>query len=213
MQREGVFREMKRRKGKTVRAQDPREGRSHPTRTQGRQETGPARRPDPHAQTAGACAPSGAAAQVLSLLRTRSCAARSADVESRTECAAPVCGKRTKNAPAFRRCRIAISEKGTMTDESPRTKPEELPKTKTELEALVLAELRAAPHCARSFLMTTIALAPPGRWPIVIQAHPRRKRVSARCATSFVACSSISILHQPKEIIQWQRQHDKGARP
>jgi hypothetical protein len=35
----------------------------------------PARRVDPDAQTAGACTPSGAAAQVLSLLRTRSCAA------------------------------------------------------------------------------------------------------------------------------------------
>src|SRR5262245_45079006 len=149
MQREGVFREMKRRKGKTVRAQDPREGRSHPTRTQGRQETGPARRPDPHAQTAGACAPSGAAAQVLSLLRTRSCAARSADVESRTECAAPVCGKRTKNGPAFKRCRIAISKKGAMTDESPRTKPEKLPKTK-------LAELRAAPQCGAAVHVTVV---------------------------------------------------------
>src|SRR5215471_7703418 len=117
-------------------AQDPRESRSHPTGAQGHQETGPARRPDPHAQTAGACASSGAAAQVLSLLRTRSCAARSADVESRTECAAP--------------------KKGTMTDESPRTKPEKLPKTKTELEALVLAELRAAPQCGAAVHVTVV---------------------------------------------------------
>ena len=29
--------------------------------------------------------------------------------------------------------------KGTMSDESPKTKPEKLPKTKAELEALVLA--------------------------------------------------------------------------
>src|SRR5262249_20989501 len=51
-----------------------------------------------------------------------------------------------KNASAFKRCRIAF-QKRTMTDESPRTKPEKLPKTKTELEALVLAELRAASQC------------------------------------------------------------------
>src|SRR5262249_40379602 len=43
---------------------------SHPARAQGGQETGPARRLDPYAEKARACAPSGAVAQVLlSLLR------------------------------------------------------------------------------------------------------------------------------------------------
>ena len=43
-----------------------------------------------------------------------------------------------------------------MTDESPRTKPEKLPKTKTELEALVLAELRAAPQCGAAVHVTVV---------------------------------------------------------
>jgi hypothetical protein len=34
-----------------------------------------------------------------------------------------------------------------MPDESPQTKPDKVPKTKLELEALVLAELRAASDC------------------------------------------------------------------
>ena len=43
-----------------------------------------------------------------------------------------------------------------MTDESPRTKPEKLPKTKTELEAMVLAELRAAPQCGAAVHVTVV---------------------------------------------------------
>src|SRR5262249_61547202 len=46
--------------------------------------------------------------------------------------------------------------------------------------------------------MTTTALAPPGRWPVAMQAHPRRKNANARCATSSAACSSISISHRLK---------------
>ena len=61
-----------------------------------------------------------------------------------------------KNAPAFKRCRIAF-QKRTMTDESPRTKPEKLPKTKMELEALVLAELRAASQCGGAVHVTVVA--------------------------------------------------------
>src|SRR5262249_61897013 len=44
-------------------------------------------------------------------------------------------------APSFKRCRIAI-QKRTMTDKSP--------KTKAEIEALVLAELRAGSDCGVS---------------------------------------------------------------
>jgi hypothetical protein len=44
-----------------------------------------------------------------------------------------------------------------MTDESPRTKPEKLPKTKTELEDLVLAELRAASGCGGVMHVTVVA--------------------------------------------------------
>src|SRR5262249_28083117 len=65
----------------------------HSSRAQGCQETGPARGLDPHAQTPGGCAPSGAAAQVLSLLRTRSCAARSAEVEVRQRFGRLCCGR------------------------------------------------------------------------------------------------------------------------
>jgi len=42
-----------------------------------------------------------------------------------------------------------------MTDESPETKPEKLPKTKTALEDLVLAELRAG--CAGAVHVTVVA--------------------------------------------------------
>ena len=44
-----------------------------------------------------------------------------------------------------------------MPDESPKTKPEKLPKTKTELEALVLAELRAASQCGGAVHVTVVA--------------------------------------------------------
>jgi ribosomal protein S21 len=51
MQREGVFREMKRRKAyeKPSERQDARESRSHPARAEGRPETGSARRSNPDA--------------------------------------------------------------------------------------------------------------------------------------------------------------------
>ena len=61
-----------------------------------------------------------------------------------------------KNAFAFKRCRSAF-QKRIMTDESPRTKPEKLPKTKTELEALILAELRAASQCGGAVHVTVVA--------------------------------------------------------
>jgi hypothetical protein len=48
-------------------------------------------------------------------------------------------------------------KKGTMSDVSPKTKPEKLPKTKAELEALVLAELRAAPQCGSAVHVTVVA--------------------------------------------------------
>jgi LmbE family N-acetylglucosaminyl deacetylase len=44
-----------------------------------------------------------------------------------------------------------------MPDESPKTKPEKLPKAKTELEALVLAELRAASQCGGAVHVTVVA--------------------------------------------------------
>jgi hypothetical protein len=62
-----------------------------------------------------------------------------------------------KNVPAFKRCRNAIFQKRTMPDESLKTKPEKLPKTKTELEALVLAELRAASQCGGAVHVTVVA--------------------------------------------------------
>jgi hypothetical protein len=61
-----------------------------------------------------------------------------------------------KNAPALKRCGIAL-QKRTMTDEPPKTKPEKLPKTKMELEALVLAELRAASQCGGAVHVTVVA--------------------------------------------------------
>ena len=61
-----------------------------------------------------------------------------------------------KNAFAFKRCRSAF-QKRIMTDESPRTKPEKLPKTKTALEALVLTELRAASGCGGAVHVTVVA--------------------------------------------------------
>src|SRR5262245_62214243 len=53
-----------------------------------------------------------------------------------------------RNRPAFKRRRIAI-EKRTVTDKSP--------KTKAELEALVLAELRAASDCGGAVNDTVVA--------------------------------------------------------
>ena len=55
----------------------------------------------------------------------------------------------------LKRCRSAFQK--TMTDESPETKPEKLPKTKTALEDLVLAELRAASGCAGAVHVTVVA--------------------------------------------------------
>jgi hypothetical protein len=56
-----------------------------------------------------------------------------------------------------KRCRIAILKKGTMTVESLKTKPDKSPKTKAELEALVLAELRAASDCGGAVHVTVVA--------------------------------------------------------
>jgi hypothetical protein len=44
-----------------------------------------------------------------------------------------------------------------MTDESLKTKPDKSPKTKAELEDLVLAELRAASDCAGAVHVTVVA--------------------------------------------------------
>jgi hypothetical protein len=44
-----------------------------------------------------------------------------------------------------------------MTDESPQTKPDKPPKTKAELEDLVLAELRAASGCDGAVHVTVVA--------------------------------------------------------
>ena len=82
------------------------------------------------------------------MLRTRSCAARSAEVESCTACAALVGHQARRHAPSFKRGRIAI-EKRTVTDKSP--------KTRAELEALVLAELRAASDCGGAVHVTVVA--------------------------------------------------------
>jgi len=44
-----------------------------------------------------------------------------------------------------------------MTDASPTAKPDKSPKTKAELEALVLAELRAASDCGGAVHVTVVA--------------------------------------------------------
>jgi len=62
-----------------------------------------------------------------------------------------------RNAFAFKRCRIAILKKGPMPDASPTAKPDKSPKTKAELEALVLAELRAASDCGGAVHVTVVA--------------------------------------------------------
>jgi hypothetical protein len=56
----------------------------------------------------------------------------------------------------LKRCRSALQNR-TMIDEPAKTKPEKLPKTKAELEDLVLAELRAASDCAGAVHVTVVA--------------------------------------------------------
>jgi hypothetical protein len=56
----------------------------------------------------------------------------------------------------LKRCRSAF-QKRTMTDESLKTKPDKSPKTKVELEALVLAELRAVSGCVGAVHVTVVA--------------------------------------------------------
>jgi hypothetical protein len=72
-----------------------------------------------------------------------------------TEFAARADSNSTKTLQ-LKRCCIAL-QKRTMTDESLGTKPEKLPKTKAELEALVLAELRAASDCGGAVHVTVVA--------------------------------------------------------
>jgi hypothetical protein len=114
-----------------------------------------------------------------------------------------------KNVPPLKRCRIAILKKGTMTVESPKTKPDKSPKTKAELEALVLAELRAASGCDGAVHVMVVSYDDyrlSATWEVT-SCNPgtsARNTVSARCVTSCVASSSILISHRPKEIIQWQ---------
>ena len=87
-----------------------------------------------------------------------------------------------------------------MPDESPKIKPDKSPMTKAELEAMVLAELRAASGCDGAVHVTVVAYDDyrvGATWEVA-------NTVSARCATSFVASSSILISHRPKEIVQWQ---------
>ena len=54
-----------------------------------------------------------------------------------------------------------------------------------------------------SFRITTIVCPPPGRLPVSTRAHPNRKSVNARCATSLVASSSGLI--SPGELGRDQR--------
>jgi hypothetical protein len=55
----------------------------------------------------------------------------------------------------FKRWRITI-QKRTMLDESPKPKLDTAPKTKLELEALVLAKLRAAAGCDGAVHVTVV---------------------------------------------------------
>jgi hypothetical protein len=57
----------------------------------------------------------------------------------------------------LKRCRSAILKKASMPVESQETKPDKSPKTKTALEDLVLAELRAASGCGGAVHVTVVA--------------------------------------------------------
>jgi hypothetical protein len=61
---------------------------------------------------------------------------------------------------AYSQCSHATGGKETMMDKSPETRtdksPKKSPKTRTELEALVLAELRAAPRCGGALHVTVV---------------------------------------------------------
>jgi small subunit ribosomal protein S21 len=83
MQREGVFREMKRRKAyEKPSERKTREGGGDPARPQGGAQAGPARGSDPRPQTAHRCAAAASAAQVLKLAAGHRPRARAAAVHS-----------------------------------------------------------------------------------------------------------------------------------
>jgi hypothetical protein len=95
-----------------------------------------------------------------------------------------------RNASSFKRCRIAI-QKGTMTDKSP--------KTKAELEALVLAELRAAPDCGGAVHVTVVAFDDyrvPATWEVA-SCNPG---TSAPEACERALCDVVSRLQQHFDI-------------
>ena len=90
-----------------------------------------------------------------------------------------------------------------------------LPKTRTELEALVLAELRAAPQCSSAVHVTVVPYdnyRVPATWelPVSTRARPSGKSVSAHCVTSLVASSSGLI--SPGEVRPDQKTTQRFAK-
>jgi len=81
------------------------------------------------------------------------------------------------------------------------------PKTRMVLEALVLAELRAAPQCSGAVHVTVVPYDDhrvPATWEVARfdPAHPNRKSVNARCATSLVVTSRV-----PNDVAKsWRRE-------
>ena len=92
---------------------------------------------------------------------------------------------------------------------------DKLPKTRTELEALVLAELRAAPQCGSAVHVTVVPYdnyRVPATWEVASfdPAHPSGKSVSAHCVTSLVASSSGLI--SPGEVRRDQKTTQRFAK-
>jgi len=191
------FREMKRRKAyeKTVRAQDPREGGSHPPRA-AKAARKQAQREGliPMPKKSGSPRPVGRRPGFefsLGFLRS---------VQSARSGLLPSARQAQKNAFRVQTLPQARFQKRTMTVESLKTKPDKSPKTKAELEDLVLAELRAglglrrrrARHgrCLRRLSRRRHL----GRWPVAIRVHPRRKTAKARL------CDIVGRLQQHFDI-------------
>ena len=104
-----------------------------------------------------------------------------------------------------------------MPDESPQTKPDKAAKTKLELEALVLAELRAASDCGGAVHVTVVSYDDyrvGATWEVA-SCNPGTSAPEhcERCAISFIAFSSGLISHRREENIRWQRRGDKAPRP
>ena len=86
-----------------------------------------------------------------------------------------------------------------MTDESLKTKPDKSPKTKAELEDLVLAELRAASDCAGAVHVTVVAF-DDYRVGATWEVASCNAGASAREACERALCDVVSRLQQHFDI-------------